>query len=132
MLSISDHSLRRTDSNKPTFDIMPSNPFSHSSHSSEQQHDAPPPSYQVANSQHAPQDQSGHLAAPGSAADMTGPQLGRTRSNSAGSLTASSGEDDGERGLSAEERVDMEDSFRELPDGWRREFDPVSQTFIGL
>lgn len=102
---------------------MPSNPFSHS-HTEE----APPPSYQVANSQHAPQDQSGHLAAPGSSADVThgGPALGRTRSNSAGSLTASSGEDDGERGLSVEERVDMEDSFRELPDGWRREFDPVS------
>jgi len=110
---------------------MPSNPFSHS-HSSSEQHEAPPPSYQVANSQHAPQDQSGHLAAPGSAADVThgGPALGRTRSNSAGSLTASSGEDDGERGLSTEERVDMEDSFRELPDGWRREFDPSTEHFF--
>jgi hypothetical protein len=81
--------------------------------------EAPPPSYEAASSHAGPRDSS-HLAVPGQGT------LGRTRSNSAGSYTASSDEEGGERGLSTEERVSMEDSFRELPQGWTREFDPVS------
>ncbi|GAA6006174.1 hypothetical protein JCM11491_002060 [Sporobolomyces phaffii] len=76
-----------------------------------------PPSYESASSHAGPQDVS-HLAVPG-----------RGRAYSTGSNTASSDEE-GERGLSTEERVSMEDSFRDLPPGWTREFDPNSQHFF--
>ncbi|GAA6063391.1 hypothetical protein JCM10212_002962 [Sporobolomyces blumeae] len=109
---------------------MPHNPFSssHSTTASTETPNEPPPAY----SSTAPQDASGHLAVPGSSAATTNaghPTLGgRTRSDSAASLTSE--DEGGERGLSAAERVSMEDSFRELPEGWRREFDPNSQHFF--
>jgi hypothetical protein len=74
-----------------------------------------PPSYEAASSHSGPTDSS-HLSVPG-----------RGRSNSASSYTASSDEEGQERGLSTEERVEMEDGYRELPEGWIREFDAVSE-----
>ncbi|GAA5837038.1 hypothetical protein JCM3766R1_006511 [Sporobolomyces carnicolor] len=80
-----------------------------------------PPSYEAASSHSGPRD-SVHLGVPTTGA--------RSRSNSASSYTASSDEDGHDRGLSTDERVSMEDSFRELPPGWTREFDPTSQHFF--
>ncbi|GAA5965064.1 hypothetical protein JCM3765_004844 [Sporobolomyces pararoseus] len=77
-----------------------------------------PPSYEAASSHSGPRDSS-HLAVPG-----------RNRANSASSYTASSDEEGQERGLSTDERVSMEDCYRELPEGWVREFDPNSQHFF--
>lgn len=81
-----------------------------------------PPSYEAASSHAGPQDSS-HLAVPG-----------RNRSNSASSYTASSDEEGQERGLSTDERLSVEDAFRPLPEGWTREFDPVSPSppFLSL
>ncbi|ODN90736.1 hypothetical protein L198_06052 [Cryptococcus wingfieldii CBS 7118] len=74
--------------------------------------DAPPP-YTTAGSAQ-PATQNGNLAAP----------AGPTRSPSAISSTSDETTDDDSDLLATEERRDMDDAARDLPDGWIRCFDP--------
>ncbi|ORY89050.1 hypothetical protein BCR35DRAFT_300834 [Leucosporidium creatinivorum] len=85
---------------------MSNNPYQHQAQPSDTTE--PPPAYSK-----APQ-QDGHLAAP--------------QANAGGDSDYSSDDEDGP--IPAEARRSMEDEMRELPKGWRREFDANSDHFF--
>ncbi|GAA5823826.1 hypothetical protein JCM11251_003311 [Rhodosporidiobolus azoricus] len=92
--------------------------------------DDPPPAYATATGTGggAPTSPGGHLNIP------TGSTQGhrRTTSNASNSdWTASSNDEGGsESVIPREERMEMMDQARPLPEGWRREWDPNSQHFF--